>query len=354
MKMNSYKVIGVMSGTSVDGVDLCAVQFDFDGKWQYDILHSATSPYPDNWRSKLLLALELDKAAIDQLNIEYTRHLAEHIKEFIQEYQITAIDAVCSHGHTIFHQPDKGITLQIGNLPEIADLLNCTVVCDFRTQDVKLGGQGAPLVPIGDRLLFGEYDICLNLGGFSNVSFERDNERNAFDICPVNSVLNRLARELDLSYDDKGNIARTGLVHTEMLNALNRLQFYGKPPPKSLGMEWVEQQIVPVIQQYDCSIEDKLRTFVEHIAIQIAAQLNPLSKQDILVTGGGAYNDFLINRMKAHNTADIVLPSNELIDYKEALIFGFLGVLRLRNEPNCLSSVTGAAKDHSSGLIYSS
>ncbi|NNK87204.1 MAG: anhydro-N-acetylmuramic acid kinase, partial [Flavobacteriaceae bacterium] len=262
------------------------------------------------------------------------------------------IDAICSHGHTIFHQPEQGITLQIGNLPKIAELFNCRVVCDFRTQDVKLGGQGAPLVPIGDRLLFGDHDICLNLGGFSNVSFERDNKRIAFDICPVNSILNKLARQMNLAYDDRGRIARMGSVHKDMLNDLNGLEFYSIPPPKSLGMEWVEQHLVPIIQKYDCSIEDKLRTFVEHIATQIAAQLNPLNKRDILVTGGGAYNQFLLERIKACNSADIVLPSNDLIDFKEALIFGFLGVLRLRNESNCLSSVTGAQKDHSSGLIY--
>ena len=353
MEMKTYKVVGVMSGTSVDGVDLCAVQFKYDGQWDFKILHTMTSPYPEDWRLRLLHTLELEKTDIDLLNNEYTVHLAKHINKFIRDYRIKDLDAICSHGHTVYHQPDKGITLQIGNLPRIAELLNCPVVCDFRTRDVELGGQGAPLVPIGDRLLFGEYDICLNLGGFSNVSFENENRRIAFDICPVNSVLNHLARELDMPYDESGKIARSGSVNKQMLDDLNGLEFYCSLPPKSLGMEWVERFVIPILNRYDCAIKDKLRTFVEHVAVQIAAQLNPLNKQDILVTGGGAYNRFLVERIKVHNIAEVIQPTNDLIDFKEALIFGFLGVLRMRNEPNCLSSVTGVEKDHSSGMIYS-
>ena len=250
------------------------------------------------------------------------------------------------------HQPQNGITLQIGNLPEIASLCNQKVVCDFRVQDVGLGGQGAPLVPIGDRILFSDYDYCLNMGGFSNVSFEENGKRIAFDISPVNTVLNFYANQLGLDYDDKGKNSRTGNVNLKLLNELNRLDFYKKKYPKSLGFEFVKETILPLIESYPIAIEDKMNTFTEHIAIQIALAL-PNKKNNLFITGGGAYNDFMIERIQFHLTeTKIVIPERKIIEFKEALIFGLLGVLKLRNEINTLSSVTGAKKDHSSGEIY--
>ena len=251
------------------------------------------------------------------------------------------------------HQPEKGLTLQIGNLPEISSLTNQTVVCDFRVQDVKLGGQGAPLVPIGDQLLFPEYDYCMNLGGFSNVSFEQNNERIAFDISPVNTVLNFYANKLGMDYDDKGNISKTGICNQGLLSQLNALDFYQKKHPKSLGFEFVKETILPIIESYPIPIEDKLNTFTEHIALQIALAL-PNKNGSLFITGGGAYNNFLMDRIQFHlPEMKIIIPSAKILEFKEALIFALLGVLKLRGEINVLSSVTGAKKDHSSGMIYS-
>lgn len=353
MQNKSYNVIGVMSGTSLDGVDLAHIHFSIEsGKWQFQILESETIAYTENWISQLKNAVDFTASALEKLNEDYTDLLAEIISNFIQKHQIDNLDAVCSHGHTILHQPQNGFTLQIGNLPKIADLLKQKVICDFRVQDVKLGGQGAPLVPIGDGILFSEYDYCLNLGGFSNVSFEENGNRIAFDISPINTVLNFYANRLGFAYDDKGEISRAGNISNELLAELNALNFYQKKYPKSLGFEFVKETILPMMERYSISTEDKLRTFTEHIALQIALAL-PKRHGSLLVTGGGAYNTFLIERMQFHlPNIQIQIPDIKTIEFKEALIFALLGVLKLRNEINVLSSVTGAKNDHSSGIIY--
>jgi anhydro-N-acetylmuramic acid kinase len=301
----------------------------------------------------LKIAVGFSEAALEKLNQDYTQLLAGIISDFIEKYEIKDLDAVCSHGHTILHQPQNGFTLQIGNLPEIATLINQTVVCDFRVQDVQLGGQGAPLVPIGDRILFSEYEYCMNLGGFSNVSFEQNNKRIAFDISPVNTVLNFYANQLGLDYDDKGSISRTGICNKNLLNELNALDFYQKKHPKSLGFEFVKETVLPIVEKYSIPIKDKLHTFTEHVALQIALAL-PNKNGNLFITGGGAYNDFLIERIQHHlPKMKIIIPGAKILEFKEALIFGLLGVLKLRGEINVLSSVTGAKKDHSSGTIYS-
>lgn len=353
MKKNSYNVIGVMSGTSLDGVDLSHIKFYLnDSKWTFEILESETISYSQSWINQLKSAVDYSETELEKLNAAYTKILATIISTFIKKHKIENLDAVCSHGHTILHQPQNGFTLQIGNLPEIATLIHQTVVCDFRVQDVKLGGQGAPLVPIGDRILFSEYDYCLNLGGFSNVSFEQNSERIAFDISPVNTVLNFYANQLGLNYDDKGKLSRTGDINENLLNELNSLNFYKLKFPKSLGFEFVKEIVLPLIEKYEIPIEDKLRTFTEHVALQTALAL-PNKKGRVLITGGGAYNDFIINRIQSYlPEMEIIIPSAKILEFKEALIFALLGVLKLRDEINVLSSVTGAKKDHSSGEIY--
>lgn len=359
MKKNNYNVIGVMSGTSLDGVDLAHIKFYLDGKkWTFEILESETIGYSKDWITTLKMAVDYSEIALNNLNTEYTKLLASIISTFITKHKIENLDAVCSHGHTILHQPEKGLTLQIGNLPLISTLINQTVVCDFRVQDVKLGGQGAPLVPIGDRILFSEYDYCMNLGGFSNVSFEQNGERIAFDISPVNTVLNYYANQLGLDYDDRGYISRTGKVSEKLLNELNALGYYQQKFPKSLGFEFVKKIVLPLIENYTISIDDKLRTFTEHLAFQTALALDCFETPNngnsrILLTGGGAYNDFIIERLQFYlPKIEIVIPSAKILEYKEALIFALLGVLKLRDEINVLSSVTGAKTDHSSGEIY--
>ena len=350
MKTAIYHVIGVMSGTSLDGIDLCYAEFSKAEQWQFKILKSRTVEYSEIWRKRLKHAIDNDADALAQLDFDYSVFLAKTIKGFITDCNIQDIDAVCSHGHTVFHEPKKGITKQIGNLDALAKIVKHKVVCDFRVQDVELGGQGAPLVPIGDRLLFSKYDYCINLGGFANLSFELKNQRIAYDICPVNIVMNRYAETLGLPFDDSGKIAKSGEIKDELLDALNNLEFYKQKPPKSLGLEWVNNQIFPLIEKLNLKTEDVLRTFIEHIAMQIVSNIKDKSK--VLFTGGGTYNSFLLDRIKAQKEVEIVVPEKALIDYKEALIFGFLGVLKLRNEVNCLSSVTGALRDHSSGKIF--
>ena len=352
MKRNKYHIIGVMSGTSLDGIDLAEIIFNFsEAKWNFEIITAETVPYSSFWKDELREAINYSEEKLERLDFKYTEKLSEEILKFIKKHNILEIDAVCSHGHTILHQPEKGFTYQIGNLPKISKMLGQTVVCDFRVQDVELGGQGAPLVPIGDRLLFPEYDYCLNLGGFANCSFEKNGERIAFDICPVNIVLNNYAEKLGHNFDEGGKLAASGKVNEALLVKLNTLPFYNKKPPKSLGLEWVKEQIFPLLDASGISSEDILRTFTEHIAVQLAKQFR--ENASVLISGGGAYNSFLIERVNKIAQVETAIPFREIVEFKEALIFGLLGVLKLRDEVNCLASVTGAERDHSSGKIFS-
>lgn len=352
MKNMKYTVLGVMSGTSLDGIDLAYVHFYKNRDWSFEIEVAETVPYSGSWKSSLATAIQMDTENLLHLDENYTAYLAETISNFVEKHGITELDAVCSHGHTVKHEPDIGLTLQIGNLPELAELTGQRIVCDFRVQDVAMGGQGAPLVPVGDEFLFSEYEYCLNLGGFANISTNKNGERIAYDICPVNTVLNYYAEKLGYEYDDGGEIARTGNLSAELLEELEALEYYKKPAPKSLGIEWVNAQLLPVLKKYENDIPSVLRTFTMHIALQISKELGSEESSDVLITGGGCFNTYLIQQIKKLSIPQLIIPSVEIINFKEALIFGFLGVLKLREENNILSSVTGASRDHSSGVIY--
>lgn len=354
MIKSKYKVIGVMSGTSLDGLDLAYIEFDYENSLSFKIVMAETIAYSEAWKNKLEKLVLNSLEELQEIDRKYTAYLASAINDFIKRHHIVDLDAVCSHGHTALHQPEKGLTYQIGNQKELNELTGKTIVCDFRVQDVKFGGQGAPLVPIGDELLFSDYDYCLNLGGFANVSTRVNSVRIAYDICPVNIVLNHYVSKLGDDYDNNGSIAALGSVNKELLSDLNALRFYSLKPPKSLGLEWVREAVTPLIDSYSLNIKDILRTFVEHVAYQITTEINTTRNASVLITGGGVYNLFLINRIKALSDNTIIVPSKKIIEYKEALIFGLLGVLKLRNENNCLSSVTGASKNHSSGNIFHS
>ncbi len=349
MKNKTQYCIGVMSGTSLDGVDLAYIKFDSSVTIKYEIISAITISYSSLWKEKLTNAFTSSAVEITQLNVDYGKYLGKLIAGFIKVNNITDLDFVASHGHTIFHNPAKGYTLQIGDGATIAATCKQKVVCDFRTQDVARGGQGAPLVPIGDKLLFSEYDYCINIGGFANISFEKDNQRKAFDICPANIILNHYTRQINLEYDDKGQLARTGIINTPLLKALDNLSIYTKND--SMGNEFVVSNIIPLIDSFGLPIPTILHTVIEHVAQKIGGLLIPDTKA--LITGGGALNDYLIERIKQHTTASIIIPNKTIIDYKEALIFGLLGLLRLENNVNILASVTGADRDHSSGVIYS-
>lgn len=352
MNKNNYNVIGVMSGTSLDGIDLVHVHLFRRGcSWSYDIISAQTVAYPESWKARLEKAVSLDSEDLEELDRDYTDFLAGRILDFIAQNELTALDVICSHGHTVKHEPNSGITLQIGNLPVLADLVQTKVVCDFRAQDVRLGGQGAPLVPIGDQLLFGDFDCCLNLGGFANISLNERGVRKAYDICAVNTVLNYLSEKLGYPYDQDGKLSASGEIEPELLERLDALEYYSKAPPKSLGIEWVRENIFPLLKDYP-DIRALLRTYVVHVGRSIGKELPRTSNERVLVTGGGAFNRFLIKRIRKETKAEIVIPSVEVVNYKEALVFAFLGVLRLRGEINVLSSVTGASKNHVSGFIY--
>ncbi len=349
-----HTVIGLMSGTSLDGVDLAACDFWEESRgYQFSIRQAETIPYSPEWKSRLSNLFSATALEFARTHTEYGRYLGELVRIFASRHQLKPA-VVASHGHTIFHQPQQHFTTQIGEGAALSAECDFPVVCDFRTGDVAHGGQGAPLVPIGDALLFGEYDFCLNLGGFSNISFEKNGQRVAFDICPVNIVLNELAQQLGFSFDENGNGAKKGELDPVLFSKLNALPFYRQEPPKSLGREWVETIFMPVLTASSAPIRTQLRTATEHMAFQIAAVLNDSQSEGkkMLVTGGGAFNAFLIDCIRKQTATTVIIPDEVIVNYKEALIFAFLGFLRMHGKENCLASVTGATKNVCSGAVY--
>jgi anhydro-N-acetylmuramic acid kinase len=341
-------VLGLMSGTSLDGLDICCVSFSED-LHRFKILAATTLPYPVSWQQRLEEAFYADGETLETLDNDYGVFLGEKVLRFIEENQLDSIDLIASHGHTIFHKPDQGVTLQIGNGKKIAKLTQIPVVYDFRQPDVDLGGQGAPLVPVGDALLFGQYDACLNLGGFANISYTQNQQIRAFDICACNLVLNRLAQALGKPYDKEGVMAQKGVMDKSLHDRLNKLDYYQQQAPKSLGREFMESVLWPLIKNTIPS--DALHTYTRHIAEQIEKTLDDIQAKNCLVTGGGAFNNYLISQLKNNTQSEIIIPNQHIISYKEALVFALLGGLRYRGENNVFASVTGASQDHSSGRI---
>lgn len=354
--MSQYNVIGVMSGTSLDGIDVCYSSFTYNQEkkqWDYEIHQAHTFKLEETIKHRLQSIVNGSAIDLSILNNDYGNLIGKCINTFINDYSIkrTEVDFIASHGHTIFHQPEINLTLQIGNGANITTRTKIPVICDFRTNDIALNGQGAPLVPIGDKFLFSEFDYCINLGGIGNISKYKGNDIIAYDMCPANMVLNHLAQQINLEYDMNGDISRKGEINQSLLNELNQINYYQQQPPKSLGYEWVSDHIYPILSNRSVNTEDKLRTFTEHIAIQIGKILSEKNTRT-LITGGGAHNNFLMERIRFHAISDIVKPNDQTIDYKEALIFGFLGVLRWRKEINTLKSVTGSSADNVGGSVY--
>lgn len=350
--MKTLFAIGLMSGTSLDGLDICYVRFDLPD-YQFEIIKAETITYPPEWKEKLKNSIHLSAEKLTKLDFDYGVFLGSSTRNFLEKHSIEKVDFIASHGHTVFHNPAEKYTLQIGKGQGILAQTGIQTVSDFRSQDVILGGQGAPLVPIGDEILFGEFDACLNLGGFSNISFRKNQNRIAFDICPVNIVLNKLTEQIGKPYDKNGEIAGSGKIDLNLLEELNQLDYYKNTHPKSLGIEWCNEKIYPIIEKYPLKTENIISTFTEHIAEQIAVVLNQNSIRNVFITGGGAYNVFLIERIQTKTDCQIILPEKQIIEYKEALIFAFMGLLRLEKKINVLASVTGARKDHSSGTVIS-
>lgn len=343
--------LGLMSGTSLDGVDLayCGFRYSENG-WEFQILEAKTLSYSADL---LKLIREMPKLSAESLIAADRRlgaYYGELCKNFIVAHSLKP-SFIASHGHTIFHNPAEGYTFQAGHGAEIASRSGIPCINDFRSVDVSKGGQGAPLVPIGDELLFFEYDALINLGGFSNISFQEDGKRIAYDICPVNMALNYFAEKLSLPYDEDGRMAKEGTLDMNLLKKLSNFSYYADPAPKSLGREDFENRFLPLIDEYSgLSTIDILRTLTEHIVIQIVDSTTGFKK--VLFTGGGVKNKFLEEKLRKKQGDSMQTPSELLIDYKEAMVFAFLGLLRLKGKNNILSSATGASSDSCAGMLH--
>ncbi len=350
---SKYHVIGLMSGTSLDGLDMAHCTFELtQGSWSYKCNAVRTMVYPAKMLSQLKSATTLSGEELMILDTALGVWYGNRILEFLDENNLE-VDFIASHGHTVFHQPERKFTLQIGNGTMINVITGLPVVNNFRAADVALGGQGAPLVPIGDKLLYGDYAFCLNLGGIANISYELNSKRVAYDIGACNMVLNRLANKLGKPFDDNGELARCGKTNETLIKELDNWSYYHKPHPKSLGYEDVSEHIFPIVDMANLSVEDKLASYCEHLSMRIADSIGKHTGK-LLATGGGALNGFLIEKIRAYlpHGVELIVPDFETVSFKEAIVFGFLSVLRVRNEVNCLSSVTGASRDSCSGVIY--
>lgn len=360
-----YRAIGIMSGSSLDGLDIVFAEFhEQAGKWNYEIKAAECYPYPDEWVQKLKTAIHLDAKDYMQLHCDYGHYIGREVKRFMTDHQLQfKVGLVSSHGHTTFHVPSRKMTAQLGDGAAIASELQLAVITDLRAMDVAFGGQGAPIVPIGEKYLLGNYDYYLNLGGIANISSNNPGRYIAFDICAANRVLNMLVNEMGKEFDDKGTIASSGKVDEQLFNRLNELDYYQQSFPKSLANDFGTDTVFPLIKDAALNTPDALRTYVEHIAMQlynsiVLLQSNRTEDKKVsrlLVTGGGALNDFMVNRIRTMleplNT-EVVVPEAELINFKEAMIMAFIGVLRWRQEYNVLSSVTGASRDSIGGAVW--
>lgn len=337
-----------MSGTSLDGLDMAYCEFEKQQEgWKFSIVKAETATYSDKLRRQIISAETMSGRELALFDVQLGAFFGQLARDFIDRNGLSP-DFVCSHGQTIFHQPNKGYTLQIGNLAALCSKVRQTTIGDFRTMDVALGGQGAPLVPIGDLLLFKDYEDCLNIGGFSNISHKQNGNITSYDICPVNIVLNYLCQKIGLTFDDGGKIAQSNPIDEKLLSQLDALPYYKDlKSGNSLGKEWVEENIFPILENSSISVKEQIATYTLHAAKQISRNI----KGRTLATGGGAYNDYLMKLIRQNTTFAIEIAERTITDFKEAMIFAFLGVLRVRNEANCLQSVTGASRSCCSGTI---
>lgn len=343
-------VLGLMSGTSLDGLDLALCEFSrAGGRYSYKLLKAKTVIYPSTWKKLLSEAKNTNAKNYFRLHAEYGLYIAKEIKRFLKN-SARQPKIIASHGHTVFHQPALGFTTQLGCGATIAANTGITTVCDFRSLDVALRGQGAPLVPVGDKLLFANYQACLNIGGIANISFDKNGKRLAYDICEANMLLNSLAERVGEAYDKDGRLAASGKVDKALLQNLNSLDYYKQTGAKSTGREWFERCVQPLLKGKN--VPKLLATATEHIAQIIATDLEKQKIKNVLVTGGGALNSFLIEKIRSKTSCQLHIPEMDLIQFKEALIFGFLGYLRVNNHQNAYSSVTGAKQDSSGGAVY--
>jgi anhydro-N-acetylmuramic acid kinase len=357
-----YKAIGIMSGSSLDGMDIAYARFqDTGGQWTYELLHTECCGYNTEWVEKLKNAIHLSAVDYQLLHTAYGHYIGKQITSFIDKHALHhQVDLIASHGHTTFHLPKERMTGQLGNGAGIAAETALPVVSDLRALDMAFGGQGAPIVPIGEKLLLGDYTFFLNLGGIANISFNGPDKYIAFDVCPANRVLNMLVNELSKEFDEGGHIAASGSVNKKLLEELNQLPYYQQPYPKSLANDMGTDLVYPLIKKHEVNIADAACTMVEHLALQLGNAIRQINtprsnKLRLLATGGGAFNLFLVERIRWHLNAlnvEVIVPDNQLVNYKEALIMAFMGVLRWREEYNVLATVTGASRNSINGAIW--
>ncbi len=350
--MTTYTALGMMSGSSLDGLDLAFCEFiEKENRWDYRIIAAETLPYPEEWKMLLQESFYAVGEKLIENDVAFGKFLGEKADYFLKKNHLKP-DIIALHGHTVFHQPEKGFSVQLGNGQAIAIATGIETVSDFRNKDIQLGGQGAPLVPIGDKLLFAEYDYCVNFGGIANISFEENRQRLGYDVCPANQLLNHLSRQMGKLYDKNGETASLGKLDKSLFEQLNNVEFYQQPYPKSLSNEQVRELFLPILDNTPASLEDKLYTAVKHIAFQIAVSTDSSSEKKMLLTGGGAHNSFLVEAIRRECPQSVYLPNPQIIDFKEALIFAFMGILRNTGRVNCLATATGAKSDSSGGVIY--
>ena len=354
-----YHAIGTMSGSSMDGLDIAYCVFEeIRGQWAYTMPHTACIPFPNEWKKTLLNVNQLSGRELMRAHTAFGAWMAESLAQFIDQHELHhKIHLVASHGHTVFHEPQNKMTFQLGDGASIATHLQLPVVSDLRNMDVALGGQGAPIVPLAEQLLWPNIGAFLNIGGIANIALHRNKEVLAFDVCPANRLLNELTATIGLAFDDKGAIAQAGECIPELLNALNSLPYYAQVAPKSLSNEMGLNTVLPLVNQYPGSLNNQLRTLVEHISDQInrCTTQHGVNNTTLLITGGGAFNTFLIERLNeklATNNNRCELPNVETIQFKEALCMALLGILRWREENTVLTSVTGAKRPSVGGALW--
>lgn len=357
-----------MSGSSLDGLDIAFCRFEYSGNPKqpiadWELLISETVPLKETWITRLSKLPEQQALTFAKTHIYFGHYMADLVNAFCAKHKVKP-DFIASHGHTIYHYPDKLMTTQIGDGGALAALTGYTVVSDFRTQDVALHGEGTPIAPAADRFLFDGYDFYLNIGGIANITAVHPNNTIAFDIAPANQILNRLANQVEQAYDHNGDIASKGKIDPDLLMLLNENPYFRKPYPKSLDNQQIVQEVFPFYQESEASVEDKLHTACQHMGQQTARSINQIIQREklnkktyrMLVTGGGALNFFLMKCIQEHCEKEIdltiELPDLETIQFKEAILMGLMGLLRLKQIPNCFASVTGGRRDTVGGAVY--
>ena len=349
------RIIGLMSGTSLDGLDIACVVFpNAPTNHAFRLEHTETVPLTQDLLLELENIEELSARAVFHLNQKLGLFYAHSVNAFLSKFGITpnSVDAIASHGQTVFHQPEQGFTVQLGCGATLAYRTGLPVINDFRSLDVAAGGQGAPLVPLGDQALFGhEAEAFLNLGGFANISFQRNGKVLAYDICPGNLPLNRFAKVLGKAFDADGEIASKHAADSSLLNALNQLPYYALEGPKSLGTEWLENQFYPCFPK-NIVAATAIATVTQHLAEQLARTLKKHELQSVYVTGGGAMNTYLMEELRKRYAGTVVIPSTQLLEFKEAIVFAFLGKRFIDQEYNCIASVTGAKENVCGGVLH--